>query len=579
MGSGEVRTEGDVGGYNGDRQGLAIVTFDSTSGTVGGATRRIFVGTADNTAPSVYVSEDAGSSWDPVSDQLSAYFPHKAVFQPEEKALYLTYSDGTATWNDTTLVSGSDLYFGFGGIGVDMQNPGTVVVASLNSWWPDAQLFRSIDSGVTWSRVVCSFLSIPSLTVVFQAAKAPWIKTGFIDTDTKDLGWMIEAPVIDPLDSDHWLYSTGLTLFGAQHIDPVTRRRHRRVLRAGSCLGSGGGGGGELLAAVGDDSGFTFRDAAALQTSPQTPWMNPIWSTSSSVDYAGTSAEKFVRTGNSAGSQQVAVSSDGGESWNTYPGADSSMDGGMVAYSADAETVLWSTSTSGVQRSQYPTTFSSASSLPSGSVIAADKKNSAVFYAGSAASFYVSTDMGTSFSKSPIGSATAVRDIAAHPATEGDAWVSTDADIFHSTNYGSSFTKSEALVNTYQIALGRGTGDTWNIYAFGTGSAGTKLYGSVDNGATWTDIQGSQGFGSVDSCKLAGSGNVPGQVYSISIAKSSSKMARGSSHSHVVDQNGPGSAASSTFENIIKPVEATGGKTKCIDCGDFECCCIPCVVM
>ena len=25
--------------------------------------------------------------------------------------------------------------------------------------------------------------------------------------------------------------------------------------------------------------------------------------------------------------------------------------------------------------------------------------------------------------------------------------------------------------------------------------------------------------------------------------------------------------------------KATGGKTKCIDCGDFECCCIPCTVM
>src|SRR5690606_30998758 len=41
----------DVGGYNGDIQGLAFVTFDETSGAVegGSATKRIFVGTADNT--------------------------------------------------------------------------------------------------------------------------------------------------------------------------------------------------------------------------------------------------------------------------------------------------------------------------------------------------------------------------------------------------------------------------------------------------------------------------------------------------------------------------------------------------
>ncbi|OTA98651.1 hypothetical protein M426DRAFT_325814 [Hypoxylon sp. CI-4A] len=56
-------------------------------------------------------------------------------------------------------------------------------------------------------------------------------------------------------------------------------------------------------------------------------------------------------------------------------------------------------------------------------------------------------------------------------------------------------------------------------------------------------------------------------------------MACGSSHAHLVNRNGPGSAASSTIESILKPAEATGGKTKCIDCGDYECCCIPCTVM
>ncbi|KAL3962873.1 hypothetical protein ACCO45_004396 [Purpureocillium lilacinum] len=41
---------------------------------------------------------------------------------------------------------------------------------------------------------------------------------------------------------------------------------------------------------------------------------------------------------------------------------------------------------------------------------------------------------------------------------------------------------------------------------------------------------------------------------------------------------GPGSAASSLAESIVKPA---GDKTPCIDCGDFECCCIPipCTVM
>lgn len=160
----------DSSGLNSDKMGLAFVTFDSTSGLINGATSRIFVGTADNITASVYVSEDAGASWTAVPGQPSKYFPHKCRLQPTEKALYLTYSDGTGpydgtlggvhrydlttgTWKDITPVSGSDLYYGFGGLGVDMQKPGTLVVASLNSWWPDAQIFRSTDSGTTWSPI------------------------------------------------------------------------------------------------------------------------------------------------------------------------------------------------------------------------------------------------------------------------------------------------------------------------------------------------------------------------------------------------------------------------------------------
>ncbi|KAI0466526.1 carbohydrate-binding module family 1 protein [Xylaria cf. heliscus] len=531
----------DTNGYNNDPQGLTFVTFDSTSGTTSGATSRIFVGTADNTTSSFWVTEDAGATWSAVAGQPGTYFPHKCVLQPTEKALYLTYSDGTGpydgtlgavyryditagTWTNITPVSGSDLYYGFGGIGVDMLKPGTIVVASLNSWWPDAQLFRSTDSGATWSRI-WEWTSYPNMNLYYSqsASKAPWIKAGFLDTDTKDLGWMIESLVIDPFDSDHWLYATGLTVFGGHDLTKwdTTHNITIEVLADGieefAVLGlASAPGGSELLAAVGDDSGFTFASSSALKTSPQKPWMDPIFSSSTSVDYAGASVKNVVRVGNTAGTQQVAVSSDGGASWNIYYGADTSMTGGTVAYSANADTILWSTSANGVQRSQYTSSFTSVSSLPATAVIAADKQNNTVFYGGYSSTFYVSKDTGSTFAAAgALSGATSVRSIVAHPKTAGEVWVSTDVGIFRSTNYGASFTKvSTALTNTYQIALGLGSGSTWNVYAFGTGASGARLYGSGDTGATWTDIQGSsQGFGAIDSCKLAGSSNTAGQVF------------------------------------------------------------------
>lgn len=152
----------DENGYNDDIQGLAFIEFDSTSTLVDGATSRIFVGTADK-AKSVFVSEDAGETWEAVPGQPTGFLPHKCKLSPDEQVLYLTYSNtsgpydggnGTVqrydlvnnTWTDITPVSGEDLIFGFGGLAVDMLNPGTIMVATLNLWWPDAQLYRSTDS-------------------------------------------------------------------------------------------------------------------------------------------------------------------------------------------------------------------------------------------------------------------------------------------------------------------------------------------------------------------------------------------------------------------------------------------------
>ncbi|KAL1875766.1 Xyloglucanase [Diaporthe australafricana] len=532
----------DTNGYNSDIQGLAFVTFDSTSALTNGATSRIFVGTTSNgTQQAVWQSTDAGSTWSAVAGQPGQFFPHKAKLEPTEKALYVTYSDGSgpydgtnggvyrysitnSTWTNITPVSGSNLYFGFGGLALDSLKPGTLVVAALNSWYPEAQLFRSTDSGATWS-VLWEWTNYPAMNRYYSISTplAPWIYKSFISrADAEQLGWMIESLEIDPFDSNHWLYGTGLTVYGGHDLTKwdTTHNISIQSLADGieefsvqnvvSALG-----GSELLVAVGDDNGYTFKSATDLKTSPAAAWENPFWSTSPDVDYAGNKPANVVRIGNAAGSQQVAISSDGGASWNINYGSSTTDYGGFVAYSADADTIVWSSSTAGVLRSQNQGSFAAVTGLASGALIASDKRNNTVFYGGASGAFYVSTNTGTSFSKAgALGSATSVVDIAPHPTVAGTVYVSTNLGIFKSTNYGAAFTQiSTAITATQQIALGLGAGTTWNIYAFGTGPAGNRLYASADDGKTWTDIQGAQGFGSISSCKLAGSPNTAGQVY------------------------------------------------------------------
>jgi len=219
--------------------------------------------------------------------------------------------------------------------------------------------------------------------------------------------------------------------------------------------------------------------------------------------------------GNGNGSPQAARSTDGGRTWSIDSAAQAGPSGGKVAYSADADVVLWSTSSSGVLRSQQSKSYSAISSLPSGAIIASDKRNNTVFYGGSAGSFYRSLDSAATFSQiGSLGAATEVRDIVVNPVLAGDVWVSTNKGLFHSTNYGLNFSQpSTVLTNTQQIDLGKGNGSYWNIYAFGVGPAGPKLYSSVDSGATWSDVQGSQSFGAISSTVLAASKDTLGLVF------------------------------------------------------------------
>ncbi|GKT43582.1 xyloglucanase [Colletotrichum spaethianum] len=527
--------EGDA--YNGDLQGLTFVTFDETSNVLNGATSRIFVGTADNTTASVYVSTDAGATWGPVADQPAKFFPHKARLQPTEKVIYFSYSDGTGPydgtlggiwkydltsgkWTDITPTSGSDLFYGFGGLSVDMKKPGTLVVATLNSWYPDAILFRSTDSGATWKRIWSYGADgkvAPQYTI--SAANAPWIETNFLETDTKKLGWMIESLEIDPTNSDKWFYGTGLTLYGGNDLTNWDDNKTITIesLASGieemaiSSLASVPNG-PELLMATLDNNGFTYTTIADLEKAPQTAWTSPWWASSVSVDFAGNDVTKIVRIGKATDSPQLALSKNGGATWAVLNSTGTTATDGTVAYSADGDIILWSTLSAGVQISRNEGKLENVT-LPASSVIASDKRNNTVFYAASKGTFYVSTDGAVTFTGSQLANVTDIRHIAAHPTTTGEVFVSTDSGIFHSTDFAKTLTPISSPTNSHAISVGKGDGTGWNLYVFGEGADGKKLYGSPDLGATWVDLQSDQSFGALDGAALTGSANEANVVY------------------------------------------------------------------
>lgn len=531
----------DTSGYNSDPLGIAFVTFDSTSGSPGSPTPRIFVGVASNGTDNIFVSEDAGSTWTPIAGQQQTYFPHKGVLSPAEGLLYISYSDGTGpydgtlgavhkydianvTWTDITPVSGSDLSFGFGGLAVDVQRPGTLMVAALNLWWPDGQIYRSTDSGATWSPF-WTWGAYPEINkdYSYSDSLAPWLGVDYVDTTLgdKQIGWMMEALSIDPFDSDHFLYGTGATIYGSRdltlwdsvHNISLSSMADGIEETAVQALISPPGG-PTLISGVSDIQGFVHTNLST----PTTSFSAPVWTAVVDLDFAGNAPTNIVRLGNgdSSTGKQVAISTDSGATWSQDSGAPDNVSGGKIAMSADGDTLLWRTSSNGILVSHNTSAFAPVSTLPAPAVIASDKTDNSVFYGAESGSFYVSRDVGVTFGVvGTLGKSTSPVKIVVNPGVAGDVWVSTDVGLFHSTDYGSTFMVVGGVSQAWAIALGAAATDGGYPAVFAAANInGVGYYRSDDEGATWTQINDSDfGFGSVSSNVMAADPQVYGRVY------------------------------------------------------------------
>ena len=225
------------------------------------------------------------------------------------------------------------------------------MVAALNSWWPDGQIFRSIDGGTTWT-ALWAWGNYPTLYkyYAYDDTLAPWMGPDDTVTDlgTLQIGWMMEGLSIDPFDSNHWLYGTGETILGGHDLlkwdSGASRNITLKSLADGVEETSVQGlvsppTGPPLISAIGDVDGKSSYCAGtnslqmyslyvpkgfvhnSLDTPPPVSFSNPSYSSSSDIDYAGNKPTTIVRVGTTTdGSQgkQVAISSDSGATWYVF---------------------------------------------------------------------------------------------------------------------------------------------------------------------------------------------------------------------------------------------------------------------
>ncbi|MGW7514938.1 WD40/YVTN/BNR-like repeat-containing protein [Streptomyces sp. NPDC054796] len=537
----------DPSGYASDNQGVVWVTFDESTGSAGSPTGTVYVGVADK-ENTVYRSTDAGRTWSRLPGQPTGYLAHKGVLDAENGYLYLALSDtggpydgakgqvwryatATGEWKNISPMTDADTYFGYSGLTVDRQHPGTVMVTGYSSWWPDTQIFRTSDSGDNWTRA-WDWTSYPnrSFRYTMDVSSSPWLTWGANPAPpevTPKLGWMTEALEIDPFDSDRMMYGTGATVYGTGNltdwddggkigIEPMARGIEETAVNDLASPPSGA----PLLSALGDIGGFRHTDLTSV---PSTMYQSPNFTTTTSLDFAEKNPGTVVRVGNADTAPRVAFSTDNGANW--WGGSEPSgvTGGGTVAAGADGSRFVWSPQGAGVH---YATGvgggWSPSSGIPAGATVEADRENPRTFYGFSSGTLYVSTDGGATFTARasqglPAGDSVRFK---ALPGAEGDVWLAGGAKggaygLWHSKDSGATFTKVQGVEEADTIGFGKAApGASYQtLYASAKIGGVRGIFRSTDAGASWVRVNDDAHQWGWTGAAITGDPRVYGRVY------------------------------------------------------------------
>jgi hypothetical protein len=502
-----------VGGGASSGTGIGWVTFDPRSGSAGSGSRTIYAGVADS-GTSVYRSTDAGASWQAVPNQPRGQLPHHGLLTADG-TLYLTYGNGpgpngmtagsvwkvnTAT-NAWTNITPANAAHGYAGLSVDRQRPNTVMVSTMDRWWPSDEIYRSTNGGGSWTAIT------PRGT--WNSAAAPWVGNR--------IGHWIGDLEIDPFNSDRVMYVTGAGIWGSDNVTAADSGGTTNwTIRAQGLEQTAiidliaPPGGAEVISAMGDIMGFRHDDITRLPTAQ----ISSVFGNTTGIDFAEAAPSIMVRTSNSA--PTGAFSTNGGTSWTPFPSTPGGAQAGSIAASADGATWVWTPAgqAPSVTRDRGGS-WTGVRGLPTGAKVVADRARAGTFYALAGGTLYASTDAAASFTARASGLAQG--HLEAVFGREGDLWIAAGGSgLFRSTNGGASFTRIGSGIGTaLRIGFGRAAPgqSVPAVYLTGRVNNVWGVFRSDNGGGGWTRVNDDQHqFGSLNSA-ITGDPDRYGRVY------------------------------------------------------------------
>ncbi len=561
----------------GDNQGVIWIDFDQIGG-------KVYVGVADPADP-LYVSEDGGATWQAVPGAAEALgevdgnptFPNQSAVDDTNGYLYIATSHDpgpgnapaasgnggkimrlatqTGEWTDVSpTYNPRGVIPGFGGITVDRQNPGTIMTVTRNNWWPDEIIYRSTDSGATWS-LSWDYAEGEDRTDRFDmdSSGSPWLSWNGEDEGQAYAvkhGWMMDALVIDPHDSDRIMWGTGATIWGTEELT--------RWDSQGELIGENEAGervalpvekftvgvrvegveecaiidlaaiGGALVSAVGDVTGFIHTDLDRAELMFDTGW-----SMATSVDFAQSDPDVIVAVGQGYyGNEKghVGVSTDRGKTWSKtgIEGLAGDRHPGTVAVSADGSTILWSpsdTEITPVYSTDLGETWTPVEGLPAGAKIRSDRVKASVLYSFSGGTFYRSTDGGATFTDTGATGlpSAGVEDFRAVPGKKNHVWLAGRGDekegapggMWRSKDGGTTWKQITKFETADSVGFGKAAKNSGypTIYTWALTGGKSGIYRSIDGGTRWTRINDDEHQWANAGAVITGDPLIYGRVY------------------------------------------------------------------
>ena len=508
-----------------NKNGVCSIVFDSTSVEKGSSTSRIFVGISIAETDNVYVTEDGGTTWDPVKGLPKKFMPQRMKMDADGNLL-ITYADAEGPWNGTTGAlyrynvktgKATDISpegnYPMGDVQADPENPDRLIASTINIWnqqangaWGDIY-FTSTDGGKTWKNV------LESMTMSNNGYE--WI------TDYA-IHWS-GSLLLDPFNTDRLFVASGNGIFTCDNIWDKTKDFYFNStgIEETVPLDLVSVPDGSLYSALGDYSGFIHDKDV---TNPGTLYTEANGS-NYSISYAYGDPSHMVRI-NSANGISIFQSKDAGKSWEKlyrapYSDGETAINGNC-AISIDGSRIFWSPENGNYAyyTDDNGENWEICNGIASKSYISADPVNPDYIYASSGHIFYTSTDGGKTF-KSKYFKLGSYKRFATIPGKEGVIYLPCgDKGLAVSTDHGDSFKVIENVALCEAVGLGKPATDErpYVIYLYGSLKDDTEnigIFASEDEGKTWLQLNeaGEQFGGPGNGEFLIGDNNIYGRVY------------------------------------------------------------------